>query len=291
MSKAQVPESIILKLKIDLTTYQITKEIKTNKPYSYLTLLDNGDVLLTYSRDGTSLKQIVDKYNFKKNKISSFIKTHDYYPSVVIPYEKNYFVLLGAHHSGDLILELYNNEGTYKKSFLLSKHAMCIYGSEMLINSKKIVLFFLKEFDQKENDSFPKLISFNLETHEIRDVSSHFKKQLSSIDAVSLDFVKNKLFISPLTKGRPSGDLNEKPKRNKDVYIYSYPDFKLLNKIPTVNQPGYLVSFSKYNKLYVSHGLSVSVIDSHTETLLETLPFYAKRIEKVADDKLMIWHY
>ena len=77
---------------IDLTTYQITKEIKTNKPYSYLTLLDNGDVLLTYSRDGTSLKQIVDKYNFKKNKISSFIKTHDYYPSVVIPYEKNYFV-------------------------------------------------------------------------------------------------------------------------------------------------------------------------------------------------------
>jgi hypothetical protein len=274
---------------IDLKTLEIKNEIKVNKPYSYLTLLKNGDVLLTYSHDATSLKQIVDKYSVKKNKVTSFIKTKDYYPSVVIPYKSQKFVLMTAHSSADLRFEVFNRKGEYKDTIQIAKEAMCIYGSIMFSDDKKTLWLFLDDFSDKTYDSIPRLVSLNLDTKVTTNITTNFLNELSSIDAVAFNQSDKKIYVSSSSKKLNSDE--EKTKINHDVYVYSYPDLKLLNQIPTGKQPDYLVFYPEQKKLYVSHGLSMSVIDTQTEKVIKTFPFHAKRIEKVADDKLMIWHY
>jgi len=273
---------------IDLKTLQITNEIKVDKPYSYLTLLNNGDVLLTYSRDATSLKQIVDKYVLKKNKVTSFIKTKGYYPSAVIPYKKQHFVLLGAHSSGTLSFDVFDKKGKYKSNLLLGKEAMCVYGSIVFLEDKETLWLFLEDYEPKL-DSIPKLVSINLKTKKIEIITTNLVSELSSIVSVVLNKKEKKVYISSSVKGREK--IGDKTDVNYDVYVYKYPELILKNKIPTGKQPDYLVFYPEQKKLYVSHGLSMSVIDTQTEKVIKTFPFHAKRIEKVADDKLMIWHY
>ena len=186
-------------IQIDLENLKISNKIKVNKYYSYLTLLENGSLLLTHSRDGISLKQKIDKFNVHTNKITSFIKTKAYYPSSVIPFKKEFFVLLDAHSNGDLILEKFNKKGKFISQNIVAKESMCIYGSIMLSKTQDSLWLFLKDFSNKIN-SIPRGISINLQTKKIDFLNNNFSKELGSINAVSFNKKEDKIYISPLIK-------------------------------------------------------------------------------------------
>ena len=267
---------------INLEDIDIEREVEVPHEYSYVFLKDSGNVVMVFSRNSSRLFNVIDEYNPEKDQLKKYIRTKDNYPSTILTHNDRHFVLIGGHHSGPLKLEVYKKNKKFIKSLELSKKAMSIYGS--IIAHKKELYIFINEFVNPEKDDDPYLIKVNTETLAVEKKDYHFSDYFRAIDGVALHKSEKKIYIAPLAVQ------NFKKGENKSLFVFSFPEFDYLNKIDLGKQPDDVIYIPETDKLYINHGLSISVVECQTEKVIKVLPYHAYRVEDVGGGKVMLSH-
>ncbi|HAR63614.1 MAG TPA: hypothetical protein DF296_08495 [Candidatus Margulisbacteria bacterium] len=267
---------------IDVSSNNIQDTIEVDKAYQFLYKTIDGDVLLVDGKIDMMLGKEIKKYIVAEKKIIPFIKTKQYYPTTVSYYNGLFYVLLGAHDSGPLWIEVFDINGKFVKEVKLDNASMCLYGSTYL-DKKAGKLWLIAQDFKKNTNGVPYIIIFDLKTFIFNCIVPPFDKEFHAVNSIAVNEKAKSIYLAPCVRLK-----DNKYIVNNYVYEYSFPSMNYINKIDVGNQPIDLIFVEKDNKLYVNDGINITVIDKIANKVIKTTQFYAFRMEYIGNSKLLI---
>jgi hypothetical protein len=266
---------------INLQTNEIIKEIKINKVYQNLTLLENGSLLMSNMKDDMFLGNEIDRFDPTKNRVSKFSKTNYSCPMSIIPWKDKLIAMTGGNYSGPLSFEIFNQDGTLDSSIFVHKSAMLSPNSIHLDTSRNQLLIFPSEFDFSiANSEEPYFYIIDL--IKKRALKQHIDIDLlfKPLNSISFDDKLKKLYVSA---GR-----TDNAKEESFITVLDYPSFKEIKKIKIPKTSRHTIYLAEEQKLYAQLAPGLAVIDTKTDTLINVFnDFHIERLSYVGDSKLL----